>query len=85
MIVGFTRCSWDRSFAVLGQNRSFVVVMAAGFIVGSFIGGRLLGLVPTPVLLPLLAAILVISAIKVWRHTQPHIPTDHVCGPRDDA
>jgi hypothetical protein len=27
--------------------------MAAGSIVGSFIGGRLLGLVPTPVLLPL--------------------------------
>jgi uncharacterized membrane protein YfcA len=39
--------------------------MAAGSIVGSFIGGRLLGLVPTPVLLPLLAAILVISAVKV--------------------
>jgi uncharacterized protein len=53
MIVGFTRYSRDRSFAVLGQNRSFVVVMAAGSIVGSFIGGRLLGLVPTPVLLPL--------------------------------
>jgi uncharacterized membrane protein YfcA len=69
MIVGFTRYSRDRSFAVLGQNRSFVVVMAVGSIVGSFIGGRLLGLVPTPVLLPLLAAILVISAVKVWRHT----------------
>jgi uncharacterized protein len=69
MIVGFTRYSRDRSFAVLGQNRSFVVVMAAGSIVGSFIGGRLLGLVPTPALLPLLAAILVISAVKVWRHT----------------
>jgi uncharacterized protein len=69
MIVGFTRYSRDRSFAVLGQNRAFVVVMAAGSIVGSFIGGRLLGLVPTPVLLPLLTAILVISAVKVWRHT----------------
>jgi uncharacterized membrane protein YfcA len=69
MIAGFTRYSRDRSFAALGQNRSFVVVMAAGSMVGSFIGGRLLGLVPTPVLLPLLAAILVISAVKVWRHT----------------
>jgi uncharacterized membrane protein YfcA len=74
MIVGFTRYSRDRSFAVLGQNRSFVVVMAAGSIVGSFIGGRLLGLVPTPVLLPLLAAILVISAVKVWRHTHNPSP-----------
>ena len=68
MIVGFTRYSRDRSFAVLGQNRRFVLVMAAGSIVGSFIGGQLLGLIPTAVLLPLLAAILVISAVKVWRH-----------------
>ena len=46
MIVGFTRYSRDRSFVVLGENRIFVVVMAAGSIVGTFIGGRLLGLVP---------------------------------------
>ena len=69
MIVGFTRYSRDRSFAVLGQNRRFVLVMAAGSVVGSFSGGQLLGIVPTAVLLPLLAAILVISAVKVWRHT----------------
>ena len=59
VIVGFTRYSRDRSFAVLGQNRRFVLVMAAGSVVGSFIGGQLLGLVPTSVLLPLLAAILI--------------------------
>jgi uncharacterized membrane protein YfcA len=35
---------------------------------GMFVGGLLLGLVPKAVLLPLLAAILVISAVKVWRH-----------------
>ena len=57
-----------RTVLVLGENRRFVVVMAVGSIVGSFIGGRLLGLVPTPVLLPLLAVILVLSAIKLWRH-----------------
>lgn len=68
MLVGFARYSRDRSFVVLGQNPRFVLVMAAGSIVGSFIGGRLLGLVPTPVLLPLLAVILVLSAVKVWRH-----------------
>ena len=68
MLTGFTRYSRDRSFAVLGENRIFVIVMAAGSIVGSFIGGRLLGLVPSVVLLPLLAAILLISAVKVWRH-----------------
>jgi hypothetical protein len=68
MVVGFTRYSRDRSFVVLGENRGFVLVMAAGSIAGSFIGGRALGLVPSPILLPLLAVILAISAIKVWRH-----------------
>lgn len=68
MIVGFTRYSRDRSFAVLGRSRSFVLVMSLGSIVGTFIGGRLLGIVPSAILLPLLAAILIISAVKVWRH-----------------
>jgi uncharacterized membrane protein YfcA len=68
MIVGFTRYSRDRSFAVLGQSHAFVLVMALGSIVGAFIGGRLLGIVPSVILLPLLAVILIISAIKVWRH-----------------
>ena len=68
MLVGFARYSRDRSFAVLGENRRFVLVMAAGSIVGSFIGGRVLGLVPNTILLPLLAVILVLSAFKVWRH-----------------
>lgn len=68
MVVGFARYSRDSSFAVLGPNLRFVLVMAAGSVAGSFIGGRLLGIVPTPVLLPLLAAILVVSAMKVWRH-----------------
>ena len=67
MLVGFTRYSRDRSFAVLGQNRSFVIIMAVGSIAGSFIGGQLLGVVPSAILLPLLAAILIVSSIKVWR------------------
>jgi uncharacterized membrane protein YfcA len=68
MLVGFARYSRDRSFGVLAQNRRFMLVMAAGSIVGSFIGGRLLGLVPNTILLPLLAVILVLSAVKVWKH-----------------
>ena len=68
MLVGFARYSQDRSFAVLGESRRFVVVMAVGSVVGSFIGGQLLGVVSTAALLPLLALILVLSAIKVWRH-----------------
>lgn len=69
MLVGFTRYSRDQSFSVLGRNRLFVLVMAVGSIVGSYVGGLLLGVVPSEILLPILAAILVISAVKVWRHT----------------
>lgn len=68
MLVGFTRYSRDQSFSVLRRNRGFLLVMAAGSIVGTFIGGLLLGLVPNTFLLPALAAILLISAVKVWRH-----------------
>jgi len=68
MIAGFARYSRDRSFTVLGRNRAFVVVMAAGSVIGAFVGGQLLGVVPGAVLLPLLAAILLLSAVKVWRH-----------------
>jgi uncharacterized protein len=68
MLVGFAGYSRDRSFVVLGENRRFVLVMAAGSILGSFIGGRLLGLVPNGVLLPLLAMILALSAVKVWKY-----------------
>jgi uncharacterized protein len=68
MLVGFTRYSRDQSFSVLRENWMFLLVMAAGSIVGTFIGGRLLGLVSNAILLPLLAALLVISAVKLWRH-----------------
>jgi len=68
MIVGFARYSRDQSFSVLGCNRVFLLVMAVGSIVGTFIGGHLLGIVPDGVLLPALAVILLLSAWKVWHH-----------------
>lgn len=68
MLVGFARYSKDNSFGVLAANKAFVVIMAAGSILGAFAGGRLLGYVPEYVLLPALAAILVISGWKVWQH-----------------
>jgi uncharacterized membrane protein YfcA len=68
MLVGFTRYSRDQGFSVLGRNRAFLLVMAAGSIAGAFIGGLLLGMVPDAVLLPVLATILLVSAVKIWRH-----------------
>lgn len=69
MLVGFARYSRDQRFAVLGRNKQFVVTMAAGSIAGAFIGGRILGVIPGSILLPGLALILLLSAVKVWRHT----------------
>jgi uncharacterized membrane protein YfcA len=68
MLVAFSRYSRDRSFSVLRENWRFLGAMASGSVVGSILGGRLLGLVPTSVLLPMLAALLAWSAIRLWRH-----------------
>jgi uncharacterized membrane protein YfcA len=68
MLVGFARYSQDQSFSVLRKNITFMLLMTAGSILGTFIGSLLLGLVPTSILLALLAALLVISAVKVWTH-----------------
>jgi uncharacterized membrane protein YfcA len=74
MIVSFTRYSQDQSFKVIRAERRFLIVMAAGSIAGAFVGGLLLGIVPTAILLPMLAAILVVSAVKVWSHAQAKTP-----------
>jgi uncharacterized membrane protein YfcA len=68
MLVAFARYSRDGSFAVLRNNRRFVSVMAAGSIVGVVLGGLLLGIVPDIVLAPVLALILLVSAVKLARH-----------------
>jgi uncharacterized protein len=68
MIVGFMRYSRDQSFSVIRAQQRFIALMAGGSLIGAFIGGRLLGLIPVSVLLPLLAAILLVSAVKVWHH-----------------
>ena len=68
MLVSFARYSRDSSFSVLGANRSFLFIMAAGSLFGTWIGGMLLGIVSESVLIPLLVLLLVLSAIKVWKH-----------------
>ncbi|ASW03730.1 MULTISPECIES: sulfite exporter TauE/SafE family protein [Burkholderiaceae] len=69
MLTGFARYSQDSSFAVLRKNRAFVLLMSVGSIGGAFVGGQLVGIVSSAVLLPVLAAILVISSVKVWQHS----------------
>ncbi|MFF0000548.1 TSUP family transporter [Streptomyces avermitilis] len=68
MLVAFARYSRDGSFAVLGANRRFTLIMAAGSIAGAMLGGLLLGVFPDLVLIPVLALILLVSAVKLARH-----------------
>lgn len=68
MVVGFARYSQNQAFGILRTHKTFVVAMAVGSIIGAAIGGQLLGVIPSGILLPALSAILVISAVKVWRH-----------------
>lgn len=68
MLAGFARYSRDQSFAVIKRNKVFIIYMAAGSVAGTFIGGRLLGVIPEYILLPALSAILFISSYKIWKH-----------------
>lgn len=68
MLVAFARYSRDGSFAVLGANRRFTLVMIVGSIAGAVLGGLLLGVFSDLVLIPVLAVILLASAAKLARH-----------------
>lgn len=68
MLVAFARYSRDGSFAVLGANLRFTLVMIGGSVTGAVLGGLLLGVFPDAVLIPLLAVILLVSAAKLARH-----------------
>jgi uncharacterized membrane protein YfcA len=68
MLAGFARYSRDSSFSVMRANRVFVLLMAAGSVVSAHVGGRLLGVVPPKALLPGLALLLIVSAVKISRH-----------------
>lgn len=68
MLVAFFRYSRDQAFNVLREERRFVVLMGAGSVAGSVAGGLAVGLVPEVVIVPLLVALLLFSAAKVWAH-----------------
>lgn len=53
---------------MLREDKRFVFAMSAGSVSGTIVGGLALGVIPSTVLVPLLAALLILSALKVWRH-----------------
>lgn len=71
MLVAFARYSQDESFSVIREHRQFVLLMAAGSVAGTVAGGLLVGVVPDSLLIPLLCALLIGSAVKVWRSEPP--------------
>ncbi len=71
MLVAFARYSRDDSFGVLRRHPRFLIAMTLGSITGTFIGAVLAGVVPVSVIVPLLVALLVFSAWKVWNHKEP--------------
>jgi len=68
MIVGFARYTQSDAFAILRHEQPLFRWMAAGSILGAALGGLLLGLIPTQVLLTLLGIILLVSAVKTFQH-----------------
>ncbi|MDD3609563.1 MAG: sulfite exporter TauE/SafE family protein [Halothiobacillaceae bacterium] len=68
MLAGFFRYREAAAFAVLGRERGLFLFMAVGSLAGAALGAVLLGSVPSGALTLLLALILLVSAVKVFRH-----------------
>lgn len=64
MIVGFARYSSSDAFAVLREERTLFRWMAAGSILGAGIGGLMLGVIPSHLLISILSLILLVSALE---------------------
>jgi len=69
MLVGFIRYSHSNAFKVLQTEQHLFRWMVLGSILGSAIGGLLVGAIPTKLLMTLLGLILLISAVKTFQHT----------------
>jgi len=70
MVEAFARYSRGGSFTVLREHARVVAVLALGSIAGTVIGGLLLGVISETILVPALAALLLLSSVKVWQHAR---------------
>lgn len=69
MVVAFVRYSQSGAIALFKRETRFLALMSAGSILGSAIGGKMVGLIPSNVLILILGGILFTSAIKTFRHS----------------
>jgi uncharacterized protein len=72
MLVAFFRYTQSGAIELFKREKQFLLWMAIGSIIGSAIGGRLIGIIPSNILVFLLGAILLISAIKTFNHSKKH-------------
>ncbi|MFD3521792.1 hypothetical protein [Streptomyces sp. NPDC058653] len=68
LLVTFARYSRDGSFAVLGSSCGFALVIATSSVAGVVLGGMLLDVFSSLMLVPRLAVPLLVFAIKLARH-----------------
>ncbi|MFN4073281.1 MAG: TSUP family transporter [Thermus sp.] len=68
MLAAFAQYSQDQAFAVLGRQRSLLLAMGLGSLLGGWLGGGvLLGLAPEQVLIFLLSFLLAFSGLRLLR------------------
>lgn len=67
MIVAFYRYTQSGAIDLFKREKKFLIIMALGSILGAAIGGRLIGIIPSNVLVLVLGGILLISAIKTFK------------------
>lgn len=69
MITAFIRYSRGGAMQLFKKEHNFLLIMASGSILGSAIGGKLVGFVPSGILIMILGGILLISALKTFKHS----------------
>lgn len=68
MIVAFFRYAQSGAIELFKREKKFLLWMALGSVLGAAIGGRLIGIIPSNILIFMLGGILLVSAIKTFRH-----------------
>lgn len=70
MIVAFFRYTQSGAIELFKREKQFLLWMALGSIIGSAIGGKLIGIIPSNILVLVLGGILLISAVKTFNHSK---------------
>jgi len=68
MSMAFFRYTKSGAIEIFKREKKFLIIISIGSIFGSFIGGLLIGIIPSNILIFILGGILLVSAIKVFIH-----------------